>query len=935
MPFDLPKFDFDLGRAKCSCEVTLGEHPSFGGPLQSMTLRCQGMGSRHRGNHVIMAVKQKALATKPVSPTGRGVAGLGLLTCPVRGPLSASALAADNLTPSEEARRIDFIHLLIDRGYPPQNILIETVILKRIGEKGRNNVRADVVVFDRAVGLMVNDTLDKRLKRAILVAEIKRDQKSKASGIAHQLEPALMLLPSHDALGVYWDDINQILLVKKARAAGRSTRTVIEQDNIANLPRFGIAYSAKPIVVNDLRPTKDLMGVLHNLANLFRSHKINDEATRYRETVKLILARYCDERAAKTPPHEMKLQVLPGADPNFMVRVRDIYAVAAKRYHRAKTLYDVKGGPPVLSEAAMREAVKLIQGISFTSASSDVMQQVFMSFVPAVFKKSLDQFFTPLPLIDAMVDMANIADNETVADPAMGTADFLSAALTSRQLLGDDDIVNRLYGADADKMAFDLAIVNMILHKDGQSNFENEDSIEEFDRWEDNISVALCNPPFGEKSLEKRHAVLENYDLGYLWADKGGKWVKTEDLAQSQQLGILFIEKCVKMLHEGGRVAIVLPEGYLCTASYGYVRQWIVENLKILALVELPRRIFNRSDADLRANILIAQKLSPSNLDDAIAKNYPIYAELVRKVGFKMGKGFSIEPMRDPVSGIIIRDEENNPIVDSDFSGLRDRYRAFRESLEADKSKPKKSLSLPNWKGARIGDILGHSAIDMKPRRLAPRAVKMRREIAAAENFRLGDVANVLNVTIDLQEPSNFVEKWRLVEGLSIRAVEGTVVPHPSVQAWQIIEDKQRKVFKLKDGDIVVGLVRPERRNVGILMDHGDDIVGTPDGIAVIRIKKNAVGITQEYLFFALRSEDARIQLWTESGGTSYGKLRDDHILNLRLRHPGLNEVRGVTNNVREWKKAARSSMALWDVIGTEADRTPIVNSPMFGLEPE
>ncbi|MDI1296372.1 MAG: hypothetical protein PSY12_10885, partial [bacterium] len=111
--------------------------------------------------------------------------------------------------------------------------------------------------------------------------------------------------------------------------------------------------------------------------------------------------------------------------------------------------------------------------------------------------------------------------------------------------------------------------------------------------------------------------------------------------------------------------------------------------------------------------------------------------------------------------------------------------------------------------------------------------------------------------------------------------------------------------------------------------------VGTPDGIAIVRVKKNSAGITQEYLFAALRSEDARIQLWTESGGTSYGKLRDDHILNLRLRNPGADEISRITTVVKDWKKAARSSMALWDVIGTEADRTPIINSPMFGLEPD
>jgi len=112
--------------------------------------------------------KQKVLAAKPASTVSSRIVGPGLLTCPVRGPLSASALAADNLTPSEEARRIDFIHLLIDRDYPPQNISIETVILQKIGEKGRNNVRADVVVFDRAASLMAGESLEKRLTRATL-----------------------------------------------------------------------------------------------------------------------------------------------------------------------------------------------------------------------------------------------------------------------------------------------------------------------------------------------------------------------------------------------------------------------------------------------------------------------------------------------------------------------------------------------------------------------------------------------------------------------------------------------------------------------------------------------------------------------------------------------------------------------------------------------
>ena len=150
----------------------------------------------------------------------------------------------------------------------------------------------------------------------------------------------------------------------------------------------------------------------------------------------------------------------------------------------------------------------------------------------------------------------------------------------------------------------------------------------------------LCNPPFGEKSIESRATVLTHYELGYEWDrdETTGRWLKSDRLRSSQQLGILFIEKCFKMLDEGGRLAIVLPEGYLCTPIHGYVREWLISRMRLLSLVELPRRIFVKSNADLRSNVVVAQKVSRERLSALITSDYPIHADMVRKVGFKMGK---------------------------------------------------------------------------------------------------------------------------------------------------------------------------------------------------------------------------------------------------------------------------------------------------------
>jgi type I restriction enzyme M protein len=87
------------------------------------------------------------------------------------------ALAKDGLTATEEARRIDFLRFLLERDYPEQNIAVETLIIKELGESGRNKLRSDVIVYNSATNELQDLPLADRLKRAILVAEIKRDSK--------------------------------------------------------------------------------------------------------------------------------------------------------------------------------------------------------------------------------------------------------------------------------------------------------------------------------------------------------------------------------------------------------------------------------------------------------------------------------------------------------------------------------------------------------------------------------------------------------------------------------------------------------------------------------------------------------------------------------------------------------------------------------------
>jgi len=190
------------------------------------------------------------------------------LHCPIRGQLNASTLAKDGLTITEEARRIEFIKFLIRRHYPPSYIDVETIVIKNLGESGRNKLRCDVIVYNIPLDAIQHLPFEDKLKKAIIVAEIKRDAAKKQSGIACQLEPAMRQLPGMRVMGVYYDDITRILYVKRLLQKEGGEFIEIIPDSLENLPRYGTKYEAQPITTDKLSPPNNLVSILYSVANI-------------------------------------------------------------------------------------------------------------------------------------------------------------------------------------------------------------------------------------------------------------------------------------------------------------------------------------------------------------------------------------------------------------------------------------------------------------------------------------------------------------------------------------------------------------------------------------------------------------------------------------------------------------------------------------------
>ena len=86
-------------------------------------------------------------------------------------------------------------------------------------------------------------------------------------------------------------------------------------------------------------------------------------------------------------------------------------------------------------------------------------------------------------------------------------------------------------------------------------------------------------------------------------------------------------------------------------------------------------------------------------------------------------------------------------------------------------------------------------------------------------------------------------------------------------------------------------------------------------------------------MFHALRTEQSRIQFWTESGGTSYGKLTLDQIKNVLIPIPSDEEIHTISQNVQKWANAQQEVIKAFDDIWDADDKRAILNSPVIGLE--
>lgn len=128
-------------------------------------------------------------------------------------------------------------------------------------------------------------------------------------------------------------------------------------------------------------------------------------------------------------------------------------------------------------------------------------------------------------------------------------------------------------------------------------------------------------PPFGSKIPVEGEEKLKQYELAHKWKynKKDNTW-QMGGLAEKEAPQILFIERCYQLLSDGGRMAIVLPDGVLGNNKLGYIRQYILERFRLVAVIDLPLEAF-MPNTQTKTSVLILQKMKK----ERIPADYPVF----------------------------------------------------------------------------------------------------------------------------------------------------------------------------------------------------------------------------------------------------------------------------------------------------------------------
>lgn len=629
-----------------------------------------------------------------------------------------------NDTPEEYVRQNLEKALVRQYRYNPKLCIPEFPI-----KVGSAKKRVDIAIFDADAESVLQEN-------TFLLVETKREgisPKAKDDGV-EQLKVYLSACVNAK-YGLWTNGDERFSFVKRI-----TSKKKIEFEPIVDIPIFGQTEEdlERPKRRDLMRATGDnLLFAFRRCHNYIAGTEGMHKSEAFWELLKLIFCKIEDERSNVLQFYVNSSEL---SSANSSVAAKDrIEQIFEKRViGKYPTIFKGMDGHIQLKPNVVTFVVSQLQRYSLLNSPVDVKGVAYEEVVGSNLRGDRGEFFTPRNACRMAVQMLDPQPTDKILDPSCGTGGFLITAMNhalehlikqekaqwadennpteeERQELfrqQSEYFRKKVFGFDLNPSLVRAAKMNMVMNNDGEGGLFQANSLSNPKTYYQEamqavplgtVDIVFTNPPFGANIVVDDKETLSQFDLAAMWdLQDDGNWKMRLDkngekvLQKSQPPEILFIERCVQFLKEGtGRMAMVIPNGILNNPALGYVRQWILENTQIIAVVDMARELFQPKN-DTQTSMVLMRRLSPSekNLAKSRKLDYPIFMAVTEKIGHDKRGSTTYRQTKTGEDVVIIRPEE---VVELDKSGKEvTRILEIKERF-VDDELPEVAIAFRDW----------------------------------------------------------------------------------------------------------------------------------------------------------------------------------------------------------------------------------------------
>ena len=450
----------------------------------------------------------------------------------------------------------------------------------------------------------------------------------------------------HARIGIWFNGVDHTIVYKTKdgyEVASDGTPIPTPQDPLSPVGRRVLNSASlrnAPSLIPVFRRIRDRLATMDQ--NVNRDEEILPDISL------LLLLKILDEQKHQRKPKEpLHFQLLDDSVSKTAERIRQLLKNEVKRNSQ---LFGANSREIrfQIDDDSIYYVVETLQTFRLLNNNKDAVAEAFQVIRGKAYKGEEGQYFTPPSVVRIAIAAVNPTPEDRVIDPACGSGSFLATALvnvvsTLREHYGDDKrnfdssrrawATQMLFAIDKDAVSVRLSKAYLSMMGDGSTHVFKADATRPSD-WKSSLAasiqdgafdVVVTNPPFGTKlKVNADVARNEEYELSRVWAKDGNTWIKTGKY-DLRDLGLIFLERSIRLLEEGGRLAIVLPDTYLFSASYGWLVQWLGQ-FKITHSINVPIEAFE-PHCRAKTSVIVLEKSKPSKNHHILGCGCETYGE--------------------------------------------------------------------------------------------------------------------------------------------------------------------------------------------------------------------------------------------------------------------------------------------------------------------